>query len=309
MTKSRTKTVSTIVWFLSALVFSLALLAVGQSFARTTPQRAEIERMVAEEAVRAGIPVSLAMAVAKVESNFKPRALSSAGARGVMQIMPKTGKDLYGASPDQLWDARYNIQIGVDYLKNLHKRYGRWDWALSHYNGGSRVGTPPNAKVIPATRKYVDAVLAWHRRFERNETVIAMAEAIDSRPERPAARQLDPANEYWMFDEPAVLKDWRHYLKVADYWLGKKSAQDAAQNTDIGETDPALGDMDATVAEVYPVAPVGDDVYATATGRPSDDLKRRITARRLQFRDRLSSGAKPWTSNRGGRFGEYGFNG
>ena len=305
MIKTRAKTVTLIVWLLSALVLVLAILAAGQALARTTPQRAHIERMVAEEALRAGIPVSLAMAVAKVESNFNSRALSSAGARGVMQIMPKTGKDLYGASPEELWDPRYNIQIGIDFLKNLHKRYGRWDLALSHYNGGSRVGTPPNAKVIPATRKYVDAVLAWHRRYARNETVMAMAEAVESRPERPAARAIDPANEYWMFDEPAVLKDWRHYLRVADYWLGKNTGKPETE----GETDPALAEPEVPVAEYAPDAPAGGDAFAITTGRPSDELKRRIAARRLQFRDRLNSGAMPWSSQRSGRFDGYGFPG
>jgi soluble lytic murein transglycosylase-like protein len=73
----------------------------------------------------------LALAVAKVESNFDDNALSSAGARGVMQIMPKTARDEFGVQKDELWDAALNIQIGIDYLELLYDRYGKWELALA----------------------------------------------------------------------------------------------------------------------------------------------------------------------------------
>jgi hypothetical protein len=253
--------------------------------------RADIERMVAEEAARSGVPVSLAMAVAKVESNFKPRALSSAGARGVMQIMPKTGKDLYGVEPDELWDPRLNIRLGVDYLRSLKKRYGRWDLALSHYNGGSRVGTPPNARVIPATRGYVDAVLAWQRRFDRQETVVAMAEAVDKRNESTTGFAAAHA-DYWMFDDPYISKDWRHYLKVADYWLGKRKTHPDDEGG-APQTSGSASDAAAVQGNQFPV-----ETYDAAPVRRSDQLRHNMMERRQQFRDRLESGSRPW----GGRF-------
>lgn len=273
------------------------MIGIGFTFpaaARTAP-RADIERMIVEEASRRGVPASLALAVAKVESNFKPRAESSAGARGVMQIMPKTARDLYGVAADDLWDPQLNIQIGVDYLKSLNKQYGgRWDLALSHYNGGSRVGTPPNARVIPATQGYVDAVLAWQRRYERTDTMVAMAGAVESRNRlvRPVS---DRMAEYWMFDDPTVVKDWRHYLKVADYWLGRKDAKPAAnspveEKTVSAEPSPNQGNVQTDMTNTH--------------DRPSDDLTRRFTARRLQFRDQLTGGSRPWAQSRG-RFSVY----
>lgn len=259
----------------------------GPAAARTAPS-ANIERMIVEEAARQGIPASLILAVAKVESNFKARAESSAGARGVMQIMPKTARDLYGVPADDLWDPQLNIQLGVDYLKSLIKQYGgRWDLALSHYNGGSRVGTPPNARVIPATRGYVDAVLAWQRRYERTDTMVAMADAVESRDRIARRFSGNRTVEYWMFDDPTVVKDWRHYLKVADYWLGKGDAKPTATTASATESSPS-----ATSA----VEPEGNDQpeMMAAPARASDELVRRFTARRLQFRDQLSSGARPW---------------
>ena len=128
--------------------------------------RAEVKRIVVEESLRAGFPPSLAMAVAKAESDFDDAARSSAGARGVMQIMPKTARDLYGVAPDELWNARLNVQLGIDYLESLIRRYkGRWDIALSHYNGGSAVGDPSDPRVIPATSAYVNKVLRLQRQY------------------------------------------------------------------------------------------------------------------------------------------------
>lgn len=165
--------------------------------------RAEVKRIVVEESLRAGFPPSLAMAVAKAESDFDDAARSSAGARGVMQIMPKTARDLYGVAPDELWDARLNVQLGIDYLESLIRRYnGRWEIALSHYNGGSAVGDPANPKVIPATSAYVNKVLrlqrkyraearSWAAELKGGTGELAMIRAPYARPEGKAAR-LEP---------------------------------------------------------------------------------------------------------------------
>lgn len=130
--------------------------------------RGQIMSMVVREANDLGVPASLALAVAHAESNFNPRALSRAGARGVLQIMPATARGEYGIAPDRLWDPRTNIRLGLHFLKRLHHRYGgRTDLALSHYNGGSAVGRPPNARVIPATRSYVAKVQRLQQMYRR----------------------------------------------------------------------------------------------------------------------------------------------
>jgi len=131
--------------------------------------RDAVKRMVMREARNIGVPVSLALAVAHAESSFDPQAESHAGARGVMQIMPATARGEYGIHPDELWDPRINIRLGLHYLKRLIERYrGRTDLALSFYNGGSRVGRPGRARVIPATRKYVRRVQHLQIRYRKN---------------------------------------------------------------------------------------------------------------------------------------------
>ena len=144
------------------------LLAVALVFAATAAKaetRVDIQRMIVEEALSGQVPPALALAVARVESNFDADAESPVGARGVMQIMPATARGEYGVGEDELWDARLNIQLGIDFLKQLYVRYGRWDLALSHYNAGSVQGTGAHARILPVTRRYVADVQRWQQRY------------------------------------------------------------------------------------------------------------------------------------------------
>ena len=103
---------------------------------------------------------ALAIAVAKVESDLRPDAISNKGAIGVMQIMPRTGLLEFGIKRKDLFNPIINVKIGVKFLDQLIKKYrGNIGVALSHYNGGSAVGVWPNVKIIPATYPYVVKVL------------------------------------------------------------------------------------------------------------------------------------------------------
>ncbi len=153
-----TRLVTRLGTLLAGLLIAAAVTGARQAEAAT---RAEVRRIVVEESLRAGFPPSLAMAVAEAESGFRDHALGPAGARGVMQITPKTARDLYGARPDALWDARRNARMGIDYLKRLIRRYqGRWDLALSHYNSAQ-------GRAKSATRAYVDKVLRLQKYYRR----------------------------------------------------------------------------------------------------------------------------------------------
>ena len=149
----------------AATAFGLASCTTDVS-ARHGLDRAAVKEMVAREAVNMGVPVSLALAVAHAESNFNPKAESHKGARGVMQIMPAAAAGEYGIRAERLWDPRLNIRLGLHFLGRLVKRYrGRVDLALSYYNGGSRVGVWPNARIIPATATYVTKVRKLQRHY------------------------------------------------------------------------------------------------------------------------------------------------
>jgi hypothetical protein len=136
--------------------------------------RAKIKQMVVEEAQNSAVPPALALAVAKVESDFNPSALSTAGARGVMQIMPKTAKDVFGVDEEELWKVRLNIQLGIDYLAKLRSQYGgKWELALSHYNGGTLKGKGADAEPHSFTANYVRMVQRWQQRYSDQNQIWA----------------------------------------------------------------------------------------------------------------------------------------
>ncbi len=149
-------------------VIAMAATSDAEARSRSAPagERQVIEDMVRREARALGVSVPLALAVARAESNFNPKAESHKGARGVMQVMPATSRGEYAIHPDLLWDPRVNIRLGLHFLGRLIKRYrGRVDLALSYYNCGSAVGEWPKARVIPVTAPYVRKVLELRRQY------------------------------------------------------------------------------------------------------------------------------------------------
>lgn len=99
--------------------------------------RVKLLKNVHYEATRAGLDPALVLSVIEVESNFNPYAISKAGARGLMQIMPFwlkiLGKDKKGNS---LFDVRTNLRYGCTILKHyLDKEKGDITRALARYNG------------------------------------------------------------------------------------------------------------------------------------------------------------------------------
>ena len=100
--------------------------------------------LVSNYAEKYDVPENLIYAVIRVESNFKADALSSKGARGLMQIMPIAYEDYcYYTGEDfdvsLLSDPETNISVGAYLLARLYRHYGNWDTVLAAYNAG--IGT------------------------------------------------------------------------------------------------------------------------------------------------------------------------
>ena len=94
--------------------------------------------MIEEELIRAGLPVEL-RTLAFVESGLNPLAESRAGAKGLWQFMPSTGKE-YGLEINSLVDERCNPRLATraacQYLKRMYDAYGDWTLAIASYNCG-----------------------------------------------------------------------------------------------------------------------------------------------------------------------------
>jgi soluble lytic murein transglycosylase-like protein len=110
------------------------------------------------------IPEQLVRAVIKVESDYDPRAVSYAGARGLMQLMPETAERL---GVKDINDPRENIFGGVRYLRVLANMFnGDLQLTVAAYNAGEMAvvqygGIPPYAQ----TRDYVVKVTQFYRRY------------------------------------------------------------------------------------------------------------------------------------------------
>jgi soluble lytic murein transglycosylase-like protein len=108
----------------------------------TPVQKRRAAAAVVREARAVGLDPLLVAGVISVESSFRSRIVSSAGAIGLMQVMPDTGA-WFGArigmrleNPEDLFDPERNIHIGVRYLAWLLRRFDRLDHALVAYNAG-----------------------------------------------------------------------------------------------------------------------------------------------------------------------------
>lgn len=135
----------------------------------------------AAQAATVGVTTTEIMSIARRESAFFPMARSSADARGLMQILPKTGQQVsqrIGASPTaSLYDIDNNVRLGSAYYRELLDRFdGNRPLALAAYNAGpGRAGSWRNSgdervpvdvwvETLPyrETRDYVKAVLAYN---------------------------------------------------------------------------------------------------------------------------------------------------
>ena len=134
----------------------------------TSPERySRYDAHIRQAAALYQIPEELVRAVIKVESDFDPRAVSPANARGLMQLIPETAERMMVTD---IFDPRQNVFGGVRYLRVLANLFnGDLALTIAAYNAGENAvirhgGIPPYEE----TQVYVGKVLSYYRQYRAN---------------------------------------------------------------------------------------------------------------------------------------------
>jgi soluble lytic murein transglycosylase-like protein len=144
-------------------------------------ERVEFLQMARYEAQRAGLDPQLVLALIEVESNFRRHAISSAGARGYMQVMPFWTREIGDGKPAGLFDSRTNLRYGCVILRHyIDIERGDLFRALGRYNGS--LGRP----------EYPNLVLAAWRRWSYDNGRVLKAQQTAVSPALTPAASLGP---------------------------------------------------------------------------------------------------------------------
>lgn len=189
---------------LVALACACPAPALAQSrVALAQPQRIDIAAHVREASRRFGIPEHWIYAVIRIESAGRTRAVSSAGAMGLMQLMPGTwarqrARFALGSDP---FDPRDNIMAGTSYLREMYDRYGAAGFLAAYNAGPGRYEDwLSGRRTLPLeTRRYLARVAPL---LQAERVFVAAAQqpastspAVLPRPSgaaRPASKGADP---------------------------------------------------------------------------------------------------------------------
>lgn len=140
-----------------------------------------LSEVIHEETAERQLDPLMVLALIRVESRFQTQAISPAGARGIMQIMPDTGRNLaaalgdkYGFSsarftPESLDDPILNLRLGIHYLHDLKTQFQDWTATLTAYNfgPGDTLSRIENNQDLPET--YAMLVINAYERYKRSK--------------------------------------------------------------------------------------------------------------------------------------------
>lgn len=158
---------------------SQGLFGTGTNLDKSPDFAAARDSLVTAAAKRFGVPVSLALAVSRVENTRGiPTARGKGGEVGLMQIMPSA----HGLDPKALEDPEMNVNFGIRLLRGLFEKHGSWETALRAYNGAlqhpeagdayynkiraqlrSQIGKEPSAPVSSRDRSAREALAVARR--------------------------------------------------------------------------------------------------------------------------------------------------
>ncbi len=179
-------TVVLVMWGIGSLIHEMSELVDEKIYFPKDEE--DPDRMLFADEVEAaskefGVEEAIIYAVIWCESKFDETVVSSAGARGLMQMMPATFEemqrylgDVYDA--DALFEPQINIRYGTYYLSRMYDRFGDWEIAFAAYNAGPTTVSKwlqddaycKDGKLVkipyPETEKYVEKVSGMVEKYK-----------------------------------------------------------------------------------------------------------------------------------------------
>lgn len=166
------------------------------------------DALIRSAALRHGLDPLLVKSVVKVESGFKRFAVSRKGAKGLMQLMPGTAKEM---RVKNIFDAAENINGGTKYLKLMLDKFGNTRLALAAYNAGPTAvkkhrGMPPYKE----TKNYVRKVFATYKRMTGRPQVQVVAQNVKTQDVVVYIHESDDGKNYYTDSPVGKLKIIRY---------------------------------------------------------------------------------------------------
>lgn len=151
---------------------TIALGKLPKTHAVNTAFRKKIAPYVEQMASKYKLEPEFIHAIISAESSYNPNAVSSAGAQGLMQLMPFTA-ERFGVTNS--FDPYQNIEGGAKYLRILLDEFGSLELAAAGYNAGEGAVRKYNSSIPPykETMAYVPKVKAFYEQYKKNKSLIA----------------------------------------------------------------------------------------------------------------------------------------
>lgn len=141
---------------ISSVSYDSSAFSTNKTYISSNSSDGSYDTLIRASAERYGVDPALVKAIIHTESSFNPYARSPMGAKGLMQLMPGTARDM---GVMNVWDPAQNIEGGVKYLAWLSQRFSNRDHVIAAYNAGhvnvKRYGGVPPFK---ETKNYVRKV-------------------------------------------------------------------------------------------------------------------------------------------------------
>ena len=127
--------------------------------------QSEVKQAIIKQANAMGVEAAIVLSIAKTESGFRQEARGAGGAVGVFQLMPATAKNM-GINPYNLDD---NIRGGIQYYKNMYKKFGSMELAVAAYNTGPEAIRRSNYKIPYSAQKFVNKIMADYSYYKKQQ--------------------------------------------------------------------------------------------------------------------------------------------